>query len=323
MSAPHVPYVAVAAQTARVSRSGRREEGRRAAEGGRTGPHGPDSLHELRLHMVRWTAAVVSASMALRQVLAAPADEPWPAVLRSLLLVYGLHVFMHASERSVRRDGLLLLVLIKLGTTVKALAAPDGEVVIATVAFGANRILPIVAAVVSGVRTTLVLAVWSVVDLVAVFAYKRTVALSAAAGDDLARAGASMSLWADWHRWYVAHGPREEAMLFTEVNYIAISTVVACVVVHHYGDAVARLQQALLARQRFIRDMVRAPPPPRAEAERGMPCPVPLVRYRLTQPAPLPRRPVGWGRGRQRRRRGSPARRRTTRFVRPWWASSG
>ena len=205
------------------------------------------AIWQLRLRALRMTAATLAVSLAMRQFIASPMQDTSLVYSRWLILLYCVYVVLHANERTAWLHGAAVTIAVKLLTTLKSLYTPHGHVVVYTVAYGANRLVPLLAAIFGGVRFSVAMTAWTCLDLFVILFYKRV------QHDGLSWA----QLLQDGH-WRASHDPEME-MLWSELNYICVTAALACGIIYYFRSALLQLDAALKARQRFINNMVCEP----------------------------------------------------------------
>jgi len=250
------------------------------------------AIWQLRLRALRLTAATLAVSLAVRQLIASPMQDALLVYGRWLILLYCVYVVLHAKERTAWLHGTAVTVAVKLLTTLKALHTPHGHVVVFTVAYGANRLVPLLAAIFGGVRFSVAMTAWTCLDFLVIVSYKRV--------QDGGLTWAQ--LLQDGH-WRASHDP-EMAMLWSELNYICVTAALACGIVYYFRSALLQLDAALKARQRFINNMVC-----RLRLYGRVPVGSPTVSRLTLTSCRLGIRMVDLTR-------------RTTRFAHRWWAYS-
>jgi len=204
------------------------------------------SFAQLQLKTLRLLGGMMAFFMALRLLLPSPDSEETLSVGRLLVVLLGMYVNVVPDERTVERHGVLLVVLCKVMTTLKALASPPAEVSMITVCFGLHRLLPFCAAVFGGVRFCLGLTAWTVIDVVAIAVWRRL----ELTGGTLAWPSLDEVL-----KMYLTD--REAAVVWTEVNIVCLAAGLACAIVHTHHQTMSQLVDALMSRQQFISNMVR------------------------------------------------------------------
>ena len=204
------------------------------------------SFRRLQLRTLQLLGGALALSMGARLLFASPVSEGTLDVGRGLLAVGCALAAGLASEHTAGHYGVALVLVIQALNTAKALVAPPTEVATVISVFGFHRILPFCAAVFGGVRMSIAVTAWASANTLGISLWRRW---------QLAGCAFSLPTVEEALDWYRVD--REAAVLWTELNQIWIATGVAVAIVQTHHEAIRQLVSALVARQRFISNMVR------------------------------------------------------------------
>jgi len=205
------------------------------------------SFSQLQLTTLRMFGAMVTVSLGMRVLFPSPGAESGLALGRLIMVLFAVLVTVVPTEKTVARYGIVMAVTSKVLTTLKSLSSPPEEVGILTAVFGFHRLLPFCSAVFGGVPLCLATTLWTTAEVVGITLWRR-VQLNGGEWE-----------WptpTDVLNWY--RTDREAAVVWTELNLVWMATGLACAIVQTHHQTISQLVEALLSRQRFISNMVRA-----------------------------------------------------------------
>ena len=200
------------------------------------------ALRQLQVQALRAAGWATSSVLLALQLMEPARGEAVLHTARWGLLALTALMVVGSTEANAARIGVAVTVVSKVISILHGVFA-ETDPVVRTVLFGVQRILPVAAAIFGGIPFCIGMAVWSCLDITALLVWRR-----------LEDGTLRLASLAHVRRWFVAEP--ELAVLFTEVGYVAIVSVLACAVAFYYGRALDTLASALNSRQRFISNMV-------------------------------------------------------------------
>ena len=201
-----------------------------------------DAFDRLRLQTIQ-TVSVSEVVVLGVRLFNDPNAPPLINFMRVVAILYGVFALVAVDERTAQRHGVAMTFVAKLFTLLRTVFAPEEEQLVTLVSFGAHRILPALAAIFGGVRTSAFFTLWAVVETAAVGVYRR-----------VRKEGGPFSWW-NVTTWYIA--PSDHNVIGIEIFYIIVAAALAIALQHSCRQALTQLADALEARQRFITNMVR------------------------------------------------------------------
>ena len=213
--------------------------------------------------MLRVMFLTVTAMVVFWTALSRGEDTYAVLAMRLLLVTVLVAGQVMATPSTAWKFGVAVTLVLKLATSVLMMQLPSAYILETLVIRGPHRVLPLICAVFGGTTYSLAMSAWALLEMVALCLYRQGFANVFKGALNVVSLGGhvttSIALTEDSQAplRIFASNP-DVTVVALEAYYLILAAAFSVALVHYYNIALSDLSDAILARQRFITNMVRA-----------------------------------------------------------------